>query len=351
MLVACNVDAQVTTTKTTTRATTTTTAATTTTTKTTTAATTTTAKTTTSTSTTTKTAAATSTDKVITSWKKSTGTNWNITNNVMNVWYNATYVWVYAHSIPSYSIGPWKSNPNSPKAQNKTYYFKRTPTATSSKTANSLGAIGIWLDGVAIYNGYDGMSFNNLSVWQRNAYVWEGISFDGCNGHPDGSGSYHIHVAPICLYNTSSTAHSPLLGYIFDSYPIYGPYGYSSANNSGSTVKRLQSSYWARNITTRDTLANGTTLTPYYTGPPVNSTYPIGSYLQDYKYVSGYGDLDEYNGRWCVTPEYPNGTYAYFVTTNSSGSLAYPYLVGPSYYGTYLGQNSVSVSSTATKYF
>ncbi len=66
----------------------------------------------------------------------------------------------------------------------------------------------------------------------------------------------------------------------------------------------------------------------------------------------GTGDLDQYNGRWCVTPEYPSGTYAYFVATDSSGSPAYPFVVGPYYYGTVASiSSSVSIPSGATKYY
>ena len=39
-------------------------------------------------------------------------------------------------------------------------------------------------------------------------------------------------------------------------------------------------------------------------------------------------DLDEYNGRWCVTPEFPNGTYAYFVSISSNGTPMFPYNIG-----------------------
>jgi hypothetical protein len=140
-------------------------------------------------------------------------------------------------------------------------------------------------------------------VWKRNAYVWEGVSFDSCNGHADAGGNYHIHVNPVCMYTTSSSSHSPLIGYMFDSYPIYGPYGYSSANDSTSSIKRMVSGYSTRSITLRTSLANGTVLSSNYYGPPVNTTYPLGSYLQDYEYMSTSGDLDEYNGRWCATPE------------------------------------------------
>ena len=38
---------------------------------------------------------------------------------------------------------------------------------------------------------HKGFSYNNQGVWQRNAYAYEGISFDSCGGHPDPSSSYH----------------------------------------------------------------------------------------------------------------------------------------------------------------
>ena len=53
------------------------------------------------------------------------------------------------------------------------------------------------------------------------------------------------------------------------------------------------------------------------------------------------GILDENNGRFCVTPEYPNGTYAYFATFESdvegTGPFvnykkpAFPYLIGKNF--------------------
>ncbi|HAA13409.1 MAG TPA: hypothetical protein DCE41_17655, partial [Cytophagales bacterium] len=41
-----------------------------------------------------------------------------------------------------------------------------------------------------------------------------------------------------------------------------------------------------------------------------------GTYIQDYEWVDGLGDLDECNGRYGVTPEYPNGTYYYVITAD-----------------------------------
>ena len=154
------------------------------------------------------------------------------------------------------------------------------------------------------------------------------------------------------MYTPSSSSHSIVIGWAFDGFPIYGPYGYSSAYDSSSSIKLISTSYHTRSISDRTTLANGTVLDSTYYGPTINATYPLGSYLEDYEYTSGYGDLDEYNGRWCVTPEYPSGTYAYFIPVDSSLTPQYPYTIGPYYYGTpSLVSTSVSVPSTATKYF
>ncbi len=62
---------------------------------------------------------------------------------------------------------------------------------------------------------------------------------------------------------------------------------------------------------------------------------PLGQrrFVEDYEYVADSGDLDEFNGRSTVTPEYQGGTYAYFLSTDSAGRLAFPYLIGRAYYG------------------
>ncbi|MCA8998272.1 MAG: YHYH protein, partial [Planctomycetaceae bacterium] len=39
-----------------------------------------------------------------------------------------------------------------------------------------------------------------------------------------------------------------------------------------------------------------------------------GTFVQDYEFMKGLGDLDEYNGRVGVTPEYPQGIYYYVIT-------------------------------------
>lgn len=65
----------------------------------------------------------------------------------------------------------------------------------------------------------------------------------------------------------------------------------------------------------------------------VQTGYKIGDLVNDYIYQEGLGNLDEFNGKFAVTPEYPNGTYAYFLTEDSNGDPVYPYAIGPRYYG------------------
>ena len=271
-------------------------------------------------------------------------TTYTIPSNVIKVQYDTSDVYVSCFCIPGYSIGPWNHNPNVPTNQNFVYKLTLNPTPNSgTPTAIGNGHIGVWSNGVSIFNADDAQYVN--TVWSRNAYYFEGNGFDNCLGHPDQTGEYHHHVSPKCLYDaTDSTHHSPIIGYMLDGYPIYGAYAYADTNGTGG-IRRMRSSYQLRTDTTRTTEPDGTipadpgpsVSLPYtVTGPGGTQTitYPMGCLLWDYVYVAGSGDLDSRNGRWCVTPEYPNGTYAYFVTiTDSAQTPQFPYTPYLTYYG------------------
>lgn len=273
----------------------------------------------------------------ITSWMLNTtgitGYN-NQPANVQAVHYTSSTVYVSCSDIPAYDIGPWVPNPNTATDQHFVYAIPRTPAQnTGNPIQTPLGHAAVWVNGVSVFNSKDANSYNNMNVWHSNAVVVEANGFDECLGHPDQADEYHHHQNPRCLYDaTDSTQHSPILGFSFDGYPIYGPYAYANTDGTGG-IRRMRSSFQKRNITTRTTLANGTVLSAPQYGPAVSSSYPLGYYIEDFEYVSGSGDLDAHNGRFCVTPEYPNGTYAYFVTIDSTGASAYPYVIGPTYYG------------------
>jgi hypothetical protein len=233
-------------------------------------------------------------------------------------------------------------NPGTCVAQEYIYRFPRNPVpATTKIVASKVGAIGMLRNGIPIYglsnaNSWNGSSNSNMGnrVWWVEVYKSEGKVLDTAFGaHPQQQGAYHTHATPLRLYKDVPTSqHSPLIGYAFDGYPVYGPYGYSQPMNSNSSVARMKTGYSLRNISTRTTLPDGSTASQ--TGPAVSTTYPLGTYCEDYEWLaSNNGDLDAYNGRNCVTPEYPGGTYAYFVTIDANGTPQYPYIIGPYFYG------------------
>lgn len=114
---------------------------------------------------------------------------------------------------------------------------------------------------------------------------------------------------------------------------IYGPYGLTDPTNLASTVVPIKSSY-----DLKSNLVYEATINPNperIAGPPL-SEYPAGTFIEDYEYNfrSEQFYLDEYNGRFCKTPDFPEGTYAYFITLTTAGLPAFPYIVGPKYYST-----------------
>ena len=123
----------------------------------------------------------------------------------------------------------------------------------------------------------------------------------------------------------NSTSHSPIIGWAYDGNPIYGPYGY--VTKTGGIVTQLRSSYILENKPNR----------------PSSTLFESGFFVEDFTYYKKSDDifLDEKNGRFCVTPEYPKGVYAYFATFESSadsgGKFAgykqpkFPYLIGNSF--------------------
>jgi hypothetical protein len=142
--------------------------------------------------------------------------------------------------------------------------------------------------------------------------------------------------------------HSPLIGFAYDGFPVYGAYAYKNTNGTGGIV-RMKSSFSLRNITVRNTLYTGASVTA---GPNVSTTYPLGTFKEDYQFITPTASdyLDIHNGRFCVTPEYPAGTYCYFATVDANWNSAYPYLIGPTYYGTKVAAKVTSISESVTSY-
>ena len=309
--------------------------------------------------------------------------------NCQQVRYSTNNVYIDATGMPAYHIGPYlDGNPNQAGNQNAIFKFPLNPAEnTGTKTPTTGGNIGIFVNGVAMFDFRDGVVWNTTTntwcggpgnppcpggpgatqSWMRDAVLFEKPGFDCSKGHPAGT-NYHHHqnpsafdldlsvVSTICnlydadgLYTINPNQHSPLIGFAYDGFPIYGAYGYANADGTGG-ITRIKSGYQLRSIQVRTHHADGTDVPD---GPPVNTAYPIGTFREDYEWVSHSGDasyLDVHNGRFCITPEYPNGTYAYFATVDTNHNSAYPYLIGPTYYGVKSGSKVTSISEATSVY-
>ncbi len=309
--------------------------------------------------------------------------------NVQTVQYSNNWVYVTATGVPSYITGPFMDgNPSLATSQNAIFKMPLNPTQNTGTLTNTTGGnIGIFVNGVALFDYRDGVAWNSNSnslcgglpgmspcpggpgasfSWNRDAIRAEKAGFDCSKGHP-AMGNYHHHQNPsafkldltvisnVCdlydadgLYVIDSTVHSPLIGYAYDGFPIYGAYGFKNADGTGG-ITRIKSSYQLRNITARTVWADGTDVPD---GPTVSTTYPLGYFREDYEFINhAQADyLDVHNGRFCVTPEYPNGIYCYFATVNEEWNSAYPYVVGPTFYGVKTASKVTSITETVTTY-
>lgn len=312
---------------------------------------------------------------------------------VQQISHSPSWVYVSTTGLASHIMGPWQNGsfPNLPLNQKSIYRLPRVPGAVpAKKTLTGLGAIGCFVDGVPMFDSRDGFAWNGSaevggpggsSYWNRDAYVNEGATFDPGLAHQQQTGTHHYHANPIALryllgdhvdfnattktYSESAgavTHHSPILGWVRDGFPIYGPYGYSSPMNSSSAITRMRTGYATRAITQRTTLPQWAVraygVSANQSGPGVSASYPLGRYMEDKEYLGDTGkvlgvdfDLDEYNGRFCVTPEFPFGTYAYFVAIDASGAPVFPYNIGRSFYGTPTGSTVASITEAVTTTF
>jgi len=343
----------------------------------------------------------------VTTWSRNTTTqSLPAYCGVQHVYSSANWVYVYSSGLAGVVMGPWYQNAahtqlflSYPTNQHVTVRIPRTPTVPGTKTKNGGGPIGIFVDGVVMFNSWDIFVWNGSTeimapmgnyYWNRDAYVNEGVTFDPNNAHQAG-GQHHYHANPPGLryqlgdhvdfdpvskaYTESTntpTKHSPILGWVADGFPLYGPYGYANPTNADSGVRRMISGYVIRNgqYGTSNLTVNGRSTIPAWAarlfnvasnivaGPAVSSTNLLGRYMEDNDYLGDHGyvqgvdfDLDEYNGRYCVTPEFPDGTYAYFVSISSNGIPVFPYNIGRGYYGNPTGGRVTSIGESVVTHF
>ena len=135
------------------------------------------------------------------------------------------------------------------------------------------------------------------------------------------------------IYKDFGNFHSPIIGWANDGNPIYGGFGFSDPRDTNSNIRAMQTAYV---LAPQDVF-----------GRPTQTSYPAGFFIEDYKYVDD-GDLDEYNGRYCSTPEFPNGVYAYFAGIDSDEQSSarepqFPYFIGPEFRDSPIDPSSTNI--------
>ena len=222
---------------------------------------------------------------------------------------NAGFRTITANGLPDHAPGqfPNQGNPNRISAQSYSFRITLNPH-TNSTLRRAQGAwFGVALNGVPFEPG-TGEFWNGQREWNYEAMSGSiDLGLDRNNAHVQPTGAYHYHGLPTGLMAKLGGDGKTMLlvGYAADGFPIYTSYAHSVAADAKSPLKKMRSS-WQLKKGARPS------------GPTGNYD---GRFTADYEFVNGSGDLDECNGRFGVTPEYPNGIY-YYCITDAFPSLA-----------------------------
>lgn len=117
-------------------------------------------------------------------------------------------------------------NPNYVQEQRNTWRLPLQPRQAASTIAMQngsnengalpMGPIGVAANGVVFFNPFDHL-LNEDAIWR----------LDRCCGHPAPNSMYHYHKYPVCIkspWSDDGQNHSPVIGFAFDGFPVYGPY-------------------------------------------------------------------------------------------------------------------------------
>jgi len=234
------------------------------------------------------------------------------------------YRYISSNGIPDHTPGqfPTRGNPNSISAQDYEYRVPMYPEANDDASPMQGYLFGVALNGVPFDPG-------TAEIWtpegrrmrgQARDYGWNydalsgkiNLGLDAHHAHVQPTGAYHYHGLPTGLiknriklnHDANGQPAMTLVGYAADGFPMYAVYGHEDAEDAGSAVVKLTSSYRLKkgNRPSEDDASGGP-----------GGRYD-GTFVQDWEYIQEAGDLDECNGRFGVTPEHPQGTYYYVIT-------------------------------------
>lgn len=217
---------------------------------------------------------------------------------------------IRANGLPDHLVGqfPNRGNPHSIRMQRYSFDLPAEPRLAERTTPLGLFNFGMAIDGVPFDPGaaewYKG---DPQSGWRYAALSGAvPLGLDENYAHVQPSGAYHYHGLPTLLlrrFGLNDSRHSPLVGWAADGFPIYAIYGYVDPEDPAAGVAALRSSYRVK----PGERPSG--------GNNPGGTYD-GTFIADFEYVANAGELDACNGRQTVTPDFPAGTYAYFLSPN-----------------------------------
>ena len=229
-----------------------------------------------------------------------------------------------ANGVPDHAIGqfPNPGNPNVPSVQSVSFAVTTSPIATTGPGGAVKEPV-MGLNGIKFDPGTGGSCSDTVQDsadcplgpggggrWNIEALGQDLFDFgeDLNNAHVQPGGMYHYHGVPVGMLSEAARdgKQMQMIGWAADGFPVYARYGFPKAGIMFGDLKLMQPSY--RMKASPDE------------GRPSTDIVPMGAFQQDWEYVEGLGDLDECNGRFGSTPEFPEGVYHYYATD------AYPYV-------------------------
>ena len=227
--------------------------------------------------------------------------------NSVSIMIEGEYRVIKSNGWPDHTPGtfPRRGNPNTIATQNYSFRVPTKPKASEQPERRGGWWWGVALNGIPFEPG-TAETWNNdpQSGWRYEAATgFLNLGLDEHHAHVQPNGSYHYHALPTGLIERLGGDGKKMrhIGWAADGFSIYTSWAYSTAKDDKSALRKMKPAY---------RLKQG--------ARPAQADGPGGSYdgrfTQDFEYVKDSGDLDDCNGRFGVTPQFPDGTYYYCIT-------------------------------------